>query len=115
MVKGHLKRHILNVHRYNDCVIALQLQAKSEQKAKMALMKKEGILKENKSRLKQIEATRTLLRERKQSKNDKLSMCSKCNGFYKSSLLCKHTLKCSAIVLGTPNDGVEFAAQIAVT
>lgn len=76
MVKGHLKRHILSVHRDNDRVIAMQLQSKSEQKAEIALMRKEGILNENKSRLKQIEVTQTLLRERKQSENDKLSMCS---------------------------------------
>ena len=42
-------------------------------------------------------------------------MCSKCHGFYNSSLLWKHALKCNAIVTGTSDDGIKLSAKITAT
>jgi hypothetical protein len=95
-----LHRHILRQHRNEPSVIAIMSLSKIEQDKQLDLLRKDGMFAINKELLKEESvhegdsAIPTLLRERKQGKED-LKMCTSCHGFFAKSQIWKHLVKCS--------------------
>jgi len=106
-MQSHLRRHMITRHRNHDDVKAALLLPKSEQTRHFELLRKQSIFEENRKRLKNTKIASELLQERRHGKSD-VDMCRKCKGFYKSSVIWKHMLRCSTI--GTvPAEGISLS------
>ena len=74
----------------------------------MSKIKKEGILQENRLRIKGTNADLPILHEKRQKNSTCLKMCTKCKGFYRADLLWKHLLKCTGDESVCDTDGLRL-------
>jgi len=108
-MQTHLSRHVTVVHRNESEVAAIKGLRQKEKAVALSKIKKQGILQENRVRIKGKEAGLPLLHEKRQKNADgHLKMCTKCNGFYRSHLLWKHLLKCTGDETVCDTDGLQL-------
>ncbi|XP_078329658.1 uncharacterized protein LOC144624151 [Crassostrea virginica] len=94
-VSTRLTEHLKAKHKDEERVKYALSLPKKQKNREFNLLKKEGIFKANQSILKSENFDNTqLIRERNQGQSTSLKMCSKCKGFFDSSLMFKHKKGC---------------------
>ena len=110
-LQTHLSRHLLTSHRHERDISDITDLPHKEKVLVFAKMKKEGILQENRTRLKRPGDPLPLLHEKRQKNSSAvLKMCAKCRGFYASHLLWKHLLKCTGDEADCDTTGSDLRA-----
>ena len=109
-MQTHLSRHIMTVHRNESEVAAIKCFPQTEKAVALSKIKKEGILQENRLRIKGKNVDLPILHEKRQKNFGAcLKMCTKCKGFYRSNLLWKHLLKCTGDESVCDTDGLQLS------
>ena len=105
-----LSRHTVRVHRKEPEVAAINGFAQREKVVALSRIKKEGILQENRVRMKDKDTALPILYEQRQKDtNARLKICMKCKGFYRAHLLWKHLLTCTGEESVCDTDGLQLA------